>query len=346
MIDGFMTWWNRYEDSIDQMFANANPGLASRYNKRRVVFKPWSAEQAVQVVVAEIEKDGKSMTEDARLLLRDYCREMQPLPSWGSARDVFETILPGLYSKRASRLRREAKMKTIAGGKEESKTSTASKASKRKQAQGTSTAMPPYEAEDVQEGIGPVLRSRMQASGYEGYEPATAAPAPDADAGTPSENAGGGRSAPKTSVKRKEKIKIHNEDSEVDGISDDDIYAALEQACVKLGYSEDDIVEMLGPDGDYTDELLKEIVQITGCSDEARIRRVLDGQKDELLTRMELVIEQRKKAQSAEEAKIQEKLKKIGRCPMDFEWLKVEGGWRCAGGSHFCTDDQVNKFEG
>jgi len=31
-----------------------------------------------------------------------------------------------------------------------------------------------------------------------------------------------------------------------------------------LGYSEEDIVEMLKPGGDYTQELLAKIVQITG----------------------------------------------------------------------------------
>ena len=60
-----------------------------------------------------------------------------------------------------------------------------------------------------------------------------------------------------------------------------------------------------------------------------------------LQKRMKLLIEQRKKEKSEEEARCQQALSRMGRCPMDFEWLKEDGGWRCAGGSHYVSDADV-----
>ena len=108
-------------------------------------------------------------------------------------------------------------------------------------------------------------------------------------------------------------VRIIEEISEDEDEDDADIFAALEQACVDLGYTEDDIADMLRPGGDYTEELLNRIMEITGCTDEKKIRAVLDKQKPALLARVEALIELRKKEQTEEEAKIQEKLKKIGR---------------------------------
>jgi len=64
---------------MDQMFGNpnVNPGLASRFDKRRVVFLPWTWEQAVDVVVQEIKKDSKDITAEAVSVLGDYCRALQ-----------------------------------------------------------------------------------------------------------------------------------------------------------------------------------------------------------------------------------------------------------------------------
>jgi SpoVK/Ycf46/Vps4 family AAA+-type ATPase len=293
-----------YETDMDTMFANSNPGLASRFNKKRVKFLPWGVEVAVTVVTREInEKQGKTITPDAIALLRGFIRQMHPLPSWGSARDVFETILPALYTARATRLRKAAKEKqmleatgTEAGAK--------SGASKRKAAQGGSE---PYTSEDVSGALEAVVASRMQAVGYENYQ------APEPEEGFRS--MGGDDSAPRQppKVNVEHKVRIIDEISEDEDEDDADIFAALEQACVDLGYTEDDIADMLRPGGDYTEELLNKIVDITGCNDLQKIRAVLDKQKHALLARVEALIELRKKEQTEEEAKIQEKLKKIGR---------------------------------
>jgi hypothetical protein len=66
-------------------------------------------------------------------------------------------------------------------------------------------------------------------------------------------------------------------------------------------------------------------------------------------------------ADEAQQEKIMERLRQIGRCPAGacagsfcvsscaccdampgLVWYQVEGGWRCEGGGHFVTDEQLN----
>lgn len=44
-----------------------------------------------------------------------------------------------------------------------------------------------------------------------------------------------------------------------------------------------------------------------------------------------------------EEDKIREFLRQLGKCPANFAWTKVEDGWRCEGGTHFLTDDNIRQ---
>ena len=39
---------------------------------------------------------------------------------------------------------------------------------------------------------------------------------------------------------------------------------------------------------------------------------------------------------------IMERVRRIGRCPANFEWRKERGGYRCAGGTHFVSDSELN----
>lgn len=44
------------------------------------------------------------------------------------------------------------------------------------------------------------------------------------------------------------------------------------------------------------------------------------------------------------EAEAQKKLAAMGVCPMGYSWIKQGGGYRCAGGSHFMSEDALTRF--
>ena len=46
-------------------------------------------------------------------------------------------------------------------------------------------------------------------------------------------------------------------------------------------------------------------------------------------------------AQRKKEQQAQKKLREIGVCVQGFAWIKQAGGYRCAGGSHYVSDDQL-----
>lgn len=44
------------------------------------------------------------------------------------------------------------------------------------------------------------------------------------------------------------------------------------------------------------------------------------------------------------EAEERAKLKRSGRCPMGYQWIRQSGGYRCAGGSHWIPDSQMKSL--
>ena len=52
----------------------------------------------------------------------------------------------------------------------------------------------------------------------------------------------------------------------------------------------------------------------------------------------------REKDEKAEKEKeFQKRISSLGLCPMEFVWIRQTDGYRCAGGSHFLTFDQIMK---
>ena len=325
-----------YEQHMDALMANANPGFTSRFNKKRLVFPSWSAQQAGDAVISEIQRAGKTLTREAEDRVHHWCRLLERLPMWGSARDVFETILPSLYVSRANRLR------TVARNKHSDPSNPSA----------SSTSVP-YEIEDVDSALASIAASRQKVAAAQDNIPISFSPAPDLrperingeDGDTVNS---GGPSSAQLQVKRKQNVKhkirrIDESEDQDEEEPEPDVWGALEVACYELGYDADFIVEFL-QQGSYPPELLDKIAGITSCQDQGKICSLLDAQKGAFLVRMKQLIQVRLKQKSEEEARCQQKLLMMGRCPMNFEWLKEDGGWRCAGGSHWVSEADVEQF--
>jgi len=54
--------------------------------------------------------------------------------------------------------------------------------------------------------------------------------------------------------------------------------------------------------------------------------------------------QQEEEANRRKEQEIQQKLNHIGRCPVGFQWIRQGSGYRCGGGSHFVSHDQLGTY--
>jgi len=52
--------------------------------------------------------------------------------------------------------------------------------------------------------------------------------------------------------------------------------------------------------------------------------------------------EEEARIEAEKQAKIQEQIRHICPCPVGFSWFKVGDGWRCEGGSHYVSNEQLN----
>eukprot|EP00727_Mastigamoeba_balamuthi_P011793 m51a1_g7236 hypothetical protein (1904) ;mRNA; r:85545-94889 len=76
-------------------------------------------------------------------------------------------------------------------------------------------------------------------------------------------------------------------------------------------------------------------------------RQKRERETAELLAAIKAAQEEKERAVAAvreavlKEQRTREALARICPCPAGFSWFKVDGGWRCAGGSHFVSDSQL-----
>jgi SpoVK/Ycf46/Vps4 family AAA+-type ATPase len=78
---------------------------------------------------------------------------------------------------------------------------------------------------------------------------------------------------------------------------------------------------------------------------ETEYRKLLEAQKHakdaarEKIVRQLIEEEERRKEEAAKQAK----LMSLGTCPVGYHWIKQDTGYRCAGGSHYLSNDEIEK---
>jgi len=148
--------------------------------------------------------------------------------------------------------------------------------------------------------------------------------------------------------------------------TEDPVFAALQLACVELGYDADQesrtkligILEVVQAGGGLSKDILDHVKSKTG-ENETNLQQMLRPQVPPLLKSMSaafaaeeeriLVIKRLEEQKRLEEAEalrkkyedMQRRLHTMGVCPAGFSWYRQGGGWRCHGGSHWVSDDQL-----
>merc|ERR1711988_263491 len=153
-----------YEEHVTEIF-NENPGFQSRFDKMRVYFPEWNADQSASALINKLEGEGKTFTQEAKNALPEYFDTLVNLDNWASARDVMENIRPNLETARAGRAyeKQQAAMRTDSGSdsaSSESPVKSRSRRLSRQKGKAESATPIPYDIENVKKVFTSIIKSR------------------------------------------------------------------------------------------------------------------------------------------------------------------------------------------
>lgn len=361
-----------YEAEMNAMLAVANPGFRSRF-KQRVSFPDWDSADVVLYLQRRCEKEGFYLPDAARDVLWSALKQMSTRPGWANARDA-EWVWDELLGARAIRLadaEEEAARDAAARATEmeQDVRSQFDKIVRRRvvprsspppappprrlltvedahAAMGNFDALRPLPPIEWQQNAATVL-GKLRTSGDD--EPTGAEPP------TPPEEARLREMSPpivqtehEVEYETEREAEIEIDEPARDDSSGESVASALQATCVELGYDENNVKR-------------KELVaKLSGCEASrdfppdimglvcAKTRRtpaeVLDELREQVTgvtQAMREAIYQAEQEQYRKDTVIREKVMAMGLCPAGFDWHREGCGWRCNGGSHFVSNDQI-----
>jgi hypothetical protein len=140
-------------------------------------------------------------------------------------------------------------------------------------------------------------------------------------------------------------------------VDPEDLRLSLDEALAEMGYDVYRTAIILSK-AQLPDDLVA-LVATKVSSTAARVRPMLVAQCPALLPPVLAIIELQRyelelqriareemekavKENSRQREAVLVRVQMIGKCCMGYAWIKTKGGYKCAGGSHFVSDAQVN----
>jgi len=327
-----------YEQKMNEMMQNVDDGMRRRF-KETIRFPDWTPQNCFDFVLQLCRRKDIEVAKDAKRHILEELEIIYQRPGWGNASDAHDTFK---YIEDALAMR----------------------------------IMPPnaVAAELVcseQPNVITIEDAIMGMNKFHAQRPARVEPQPGMYGGV---GMGFAHIEPRTpSTKRDPKQPrietmknfLIAEARDGDNV-DDPVFAALQLACVELGYDTDQesrkrligILESVQAGGDLSEDILEHVKSKTG-ENKSKLQQMLRPQVPPLLKGMSDAVaveeerlaeirrlEEQKKADEAEALQkkhqaMQHRLKTMGACPAGFSWFRQGGGWRCHGGSHWVSDSQL-----
>ncbi len=316
-----------YEDSMNDLL-RVNQGLSSRFSEE-VVFTNMEPEDCWKFLRRNLEKTGITVdqihTESSLAEIISLFRVLSALPSWGNGRDV-ETISKEIMGSTFC----------------DASSSTAELTLSHQQIKGFLTKfLAERRARSLTGGPKPtglLIPFAMQdlvqrPSQMKIKQSGTPKPAVDIqrDNGVPDELWAQLRDSKTCETQAEEQRK-------------DAIAATIELAHLKAAEesgSEEEMDPFPSVKGDNAAMQESKL-----CQEESRLKHLaMQRAKVDAVARLTQIREEEKEKRREEYA-VQKKLREMGVCVEGYRWVRMEGGWRCAGGTHWISDKQFQAHTG
>lgn len=331
-----------YDKEINDLLA-LNPGLSSRFPEE-IVFPSFSAEHCLQILRNQLEpkkiqiaaledKDSAAYSEMVGIV-----EKMAMLPSWGNARDI-ETLAKSIVTAVFSTPTSDSNQPNLILCNDEAlecfRSLYKTKQERESNVHGQNAKF--IEKEPIQLPPAPILPSVSTTSSSERSTKSPPKPPPDVE--QPSDYYGKVQRDAGVSDAVWQQLQIDKEKQEREENNARETIKAVEQeisrakeVTERAGGAVKQLQKMNAPDKSREAELLQ-------LREQARLK--------ELAARVKQAELENKRRQAEEErrreALVQTKLRMMGRCVAGFHWIKQAGGYRCAGGTHFVRDNELNR---